>query len=117
MRKAGRQKDAIWKLFDEIPSGQSKVIRARCKECGKELQGLVQRLCYHKLICELLDQPDSEQEEEDSMMVLPEQAVGFGFARAMLLVSIALGKSVIPIYFYCFVICILLIKERGWLIT
>ncbi|XP_018012992.1 uncharacterized protein LOC108670053 [Hyalella azteca] len=74
MRKAGRQKDAIWKYFDEIPSGQSKGIRARCKDCGKELQGLVQRLRNHKLICKLPDQPDSEQEEEDGIMVLPEQA-------------------------------------------
>ncbi|RXG59027.1 hypothetical protein Avbf_14316 [Armadillidium vulgare] len=48
MRKAGRQKESIWAEFDEIPTTQKTGIRVKCKTCGFEMQGLVQRLKNHK---------------------------------------------------------------------
>ncbi|KAL7639608.1 UNVERIFIED_CONTAM: hypothetical protein RMT77_010109 [Armadillidium vulgare] len=48
MRKAGRQKESIWAEFDEITTTQKTGIRVKCKTCGFEMQGLVQRLKNHK---------------------------------------------------------------------
>ncbi|XP_045105389.1 uncharacterized protein LOC123500868 [Portunus trituberculatus] len=64
MRKAGRQKDSIWAEFEEVAThSQNKGIRAKCKVCGKELQGLVQRLRDHKKKCKE-PQRDSDLEAE-----------------------------------------------------
>ncbi|RXG52461.1 Serine hydroxymethyltransferase, mitochondrial [Armadillidium vulgare] len=48
MKKAGRQKESIWAEIDEIPTTQKTGIRVKCKTCGFEMQGLVQRLENHK---------------------------------------------------------------------
>ncbi|XP_050688545.1 uncharacterized protein LOC126981494 isoform X2 [Eriocheir sinensis] len=64
MRKAGRQKDSIWAEFEEVAThSQNKEIHAKCKVCGKELQGLVQRLRDHKKKCKE-PQRDSDLEAE-----------------------------------------------------
>ncbi|KAL7641225.1 UNVERIFIED_CONTAM: hypothetical protein RMT77_008363 [Armadillidium vulgare] len=48
MKKAGRQKESIWAEIGEIPTTQKTGIRVKCKTCGFEMQGLVQRLENHK---------------------------------------------------------------------
>lgn len=64
MRKAGRQKDSVWAEFEEVAThSQNQGIRAKCKVCGKELQGLVQRLRDHKKKCKE-PQRDSDLEAE-----------------------------------------------------
>ena len=51
--KAGRQRDAIWYEFEGVPATyKQKVTRAKCKACGKEILGLVQRLRNHKKKCQ-----------------------------------------------------------------
>jgi len=69
MRKAGRSKDGIWQEFDELPSTSGKSgCRAKCKACGKELQGLVQRMKSHIQQCNM----PSEVDEEDSEVIMME---------------------------------------------
>ena len=52
---AGRKKDNIWNFFiKKMPSGTSKArtgCRAQCKDCGFELQGLVDRMKKHQKKC------------------------------------------------------------------
>ena len=48
MRKSGRQKEAIWGEFIEIPTAIITSKRVKCKTWGLEMQGLVQRLKDHK---------------------------------------------------------------------
>lgn len=47
MRKSGRQREAIWAEYDEISTTQKTGKRVKCKTCGFEMQGLVQRMKYH----------------------------------------------------------------------
>ena len=53
MSAAGRKRDAIWSCFDELPAGGKKGLgcRAKCKDCGFELQGLVARMKGHRAKC------------------------------------------------------------------
>lgn len=49
---SGRRKDAIWNYFIEKKSDKAKPgSRAICKNCKKEMQGLVQRLKDHHEKC------------------------------------------------------------------
>ena len=51
--RAGRQRDAIWDDFEGLPAtSKQKATRAKCKSCGQEVQGLVQRLRNHKKKCQ-----------------------------------------------------------------
>lgn len=50
---AGRKKDFIWNHFHEIETKSGKGLRAKCKHCGKEIQGIVSRLKCHISNCEL----------------------------------------------------------------
>jgi hypothetical protein len=49
---AGRKRDPIWNYFTELPANLGKTgCRAKCNECGVELQGLVARMKGHKMKC------------------------------------------------------------------
>lgn len=51
IRNAGRKKDDIWNNFVQIPNENKTGTRAKCKLCGVELQGLVERLKTHSRNC------------------------------------------------------------------
>lgn len=64
-RNAGRKRDLVWNYFHKIETEKSGC-RAKCKRCGQEVQGLVDRLKKHHLICEVqiievCESADSEQ--------------------------------------------------------
>lgn len=49
---AGRKQDAVWLNFDRVrPTSGKSGFRAKCKDCGKEMQGLVARLKQHHGAC------------------------------------------------------------------
>ena len=49
---AGRKQDAVWLNYDRVrPTSGKAGFRARCKDCGKEMQGLVVRLKQHRGAC------------------------------------------------------------------
>lgn len=48
---AGRKCDAIWYSFTKITTPDRKGCRAKCIECGIEMEGLVNRLKNHKAKC------------------------------------------------------------------
>ncbi|XP_069586836.1 uncharacterized protein [Ranitomeya imitator] len=49
---AGRKRDPVWEYFNEAPSPISKAgMRAKCKRCNKEMQGLVARMRQHHEKC------------------------------------------------------------------
>ena len=49
---AGRKQDAVWLNFDRVrPTSGKSGFRAKCKDCGKEMQGLVARLKQHRGAC------------------------------------------------------------------
>lgn len=48
---SGRKKDPIWNHYIEKSDKAKTGVRAVCKNCNKELQGLVQRLKNHHIIC------------------------------------------------------------------
>lgn len=58
---SGRKKHSIWSFFLEKKQFGKKGSRATCKNCNKELQGLVERLIKHHQICS-----SSENESADS---------------------------------------------------
>lgn len=60
---AGRKRDPVWICFKELSANPGKTgCRARCKDCGVELQGLVVRLKDHKLKCKGLESAESESD-------------------------------------------------------
>ncbi|KAM4035029.1 uncharacterized protein ACNLHF_021730 isoform 1-T1 [Anomaloglossus baeobatrachus] len=51
-RTAGRKRDPVWEYFNEAPSPIGKAgMRAKCKRCNKEMQGLVARMRQHHEKC------------------------------------------------------------------
>lgn len=44
---SGRKRDNIWIFYNEKKSDSSKFLRAICKKCGSEMQGLVARMKKH----------------------------------------------------------------------
>lgn len=48
---SGRKQDAIWHHFKKIPSNTMTGCRAKCNNCGHELQGLVKRMKIHYNKC------------------------------------------------------------------
>ncbi|XP_073529434.1 uncharacterized protein [Phyllobates terribilis] len=49
---AGRKRDPVWEYFNEAPSPIGKAgMRAKCKRCNKEMQGLVARMRQHHEKC------------------------------------------------------------------
>jgi len=45
----GRKLDSVWLYFDKVVDPGKTGCRAKCKECGKDMQGLVSRLKQHRL--------------------------------------------------------------------
>jgi hypothetical protein len=43
----GRKRDSVWLNFDEVKIESRKGKRAKCKECGGEMEGLTQRMRKH----------------------------------------------------------------------
>ncbi|XP_025051378.1 uncharacterized protein LOC102368925 isoform X2 [Alligator sinensis] len=48
---SGRKRDSLWEYFEEIPSLGKKGKRAKCKQCKREMQGLVARMKRHRDNC------------------------------------------------------------------
>jgi uncharacterized protein YuzB (UPF0349 family) len=67
---AGRKKDPVWVYFDEEKTSTDKGVRikAKCKSCGKQLQGLVARLKDHKGKCISGHIEDSDSEAPEPEM-------------------------------------------------
>ena len=61
---SGRKSDPIWKYFEKLPTKRGVGHRAKCKQCTKELQGLVARMKQHHNLCSL-GSPDSETTTDD----------------------------------------------------
>ncbi|KAG8192983.1 hypothetical protein JTE90_028103 [Oedothorax gibbosus] len=55
---AGRKKDSIWLHFTEESTTSGKGVKAKCKNCGKVIMGLVARLKKHVAICSPDDSED-----------------------------------------------------------
>lgn len=52
MSNAGRKRDPIWSCYIELPHVTGKTgSRAKCKDCGTEMQGLVVRMKDHRQKC------------------------------------------------------------------
>lgn len=49
MSTSGRKKDPIWNYYNEKTDG--KWTKAECKQCSKQMQGLVDRMKKHLKIC------------------------------------------------------------------
>lgn len=47
MSNTGRKKDIIWVSFEEIRNESRKGLRAKCKNCGHEMEGQVKRMKDH----------------------------------------------------------------------
>lgn len=80
MSHAGRKRDPIWNFYNEIPHAPGKTgSRARCKDCGTEMQGLVARMKDHRQKCEgpVVDSGDQtvERQPMDETVQQPEQSV------------------------------------------
>lgn len=92
--RSGRQRDAIWADFEGLPAtSKQKCIRAKCKACGKEVQGLVQRLRDHKKKCEgktttsscELMEEDIILENEKSSSPIPSEGKRYSYFLNMLI--------------------------------
>ena len=54
-------RDVIWDDFEGLPAtSKQKVTRAKCKACGKDIQGLVQRLRINYGLFQLLMKGNKE---------------------------------------------------------
>lgn len=83
MSAAGRKRDPVWSCFHQLPAGGIKGLgcRAKCKDCGTELQGLVARMKAHRAKC--AGQSDEatasglslEAAENSTVAIGPQQAV------------------------------------------
>ncbi|XP_067412762.1 heterogeneous nuclear ribonucleoprotein U-like protein 1 isoform X2 [Emydura macquarii macquarii] len=62
---SGRKRDPIWEYFEEIPSLGKKGKRVKCKQCKKEMQGLVARMKHHHENC-LLGENDVNEDVDMS---------------------------------------------------
>jgi len=48
---AGRKEDSVWQFYLKTTDSKKSGCRATCKNCKKEIQGIVQRLKAHREIC------------------------------------------------------------------
>ena len=48
---AGRKQDAVWLLFEKLPAPSATGCKAKCKDCGKVMQGIVARMKQHRGTC------------------------------------------------------------------
>ncbi|XP_053105078.1 uncharacterized protein LOC128324475 [Hemicordylus capensis] len=65
---AGRKRDSVWQYFNEVPLPISKAgMRAKCKHCNKEMQGLVARMRqHHEKCCDEDDQRNTFEQAGSS---------------------------------------------------
>ena len=63
---AGRKRDPIWTCFNELSVAEGKKgSRAKCKDCGAELQGLVARMKEHNRKCSSNEHGDSKTDSNN----------------------------------------------------
>ena len=67
---SGRKADPIWYHFEKLTSKTATGCRAKCKNCGFELQGLVQRMKKHYDKCTA---------SNDDVTLEPEQSIAGKF--------------------------------------
>ena len=96
MSSAGRKRDPIWNCYTALPHVPGKLgCRAKCKDCGVELQGLVALMRNHKQTCTVIlddgDQVDPNKVSELSDTVQPGQSVS-GSATS----SAAIPMNIVP---------------------
>ena len=66
-KRSGRKQDPVWLKFERIVTAGKSDSRAKCKQCEKEIQGLVARMNAYINQCQPADEmievehPDSEQ--------------------------------------------------------
>lgn len=60
---AGRKKDDIWIYFNEEPTFSGKGVKAKCKNCGKVIMGIVARLKKHVEQCLSYDKKDDDDNQ------------------------------------------------------
>ncbi|XP_053102956.1 uncharacterized protein LOC128323583 [Hemicordylus capensis] len=65
---AGRKRDPVWQYFNEVPLPIGKAgMRAKCKHCNKEMQGLVARMRqHHEKCCDEDDQRNTFEQAGSS---------------------------------------------------
>lgn len=61
---SGRKRNAIWLEFEELVNKNRKGKRAKCKKCGNEMEGQIQRMKSHFDKC-------SKNQDQD-VVILPE---------------------------------------------
>ncbi|XP_073535074.1 uncharacterized protein [Phyllobates terribilis] len=65
---AGHKRDPVWEYFNETPSPIGKAgMRAKCKRCNKEMQGLVARMRQHHEKCGDEDDQRNTSEQAGSV--------------------------------------------------
>ncbi|XP_073493817.1 uncharacterized protein [Phyllobates terribilis] len=65
---AGRKRDPVWEYFNEAPLPIGKAgMRAKCKRCNKEMQGLVARMRQHHEKCGDEDDQRNTSEQAGSV--------------------------------------------------
>ncbi|XP_074922891.1 protein lin-7 homolog A isoform X2 [Chelonoidis abingdonii] len=65
---AGHKRDPIWKYCNEVPLPVGKTgMRAKCKQCTKEMQCLVARMKQHHEKCSLCGGSCTEDDDERNM--------------------------------------------------
>lgn len=70
----GRKKHTIWKYFDERKQLGKNGSRAVCKICGKDIQGLVERLIKHHQKCSAAESDASEFDSSENSLELEIQS-------------------------------------------
>lgn len=60
MPNTGRKRDVVWLSFEVIKSDLRKGIRAKCKQCGTELEGQVTRMKIHLSKCAIKNDSNCE---------------------------------------------------------
>lgn len=69
---AGRKKDSIWIYFSEEPTISGKGVKAKCKNCGKVLMGIVTRLRKHVEQCLSYDKNDVDDNQPHEKIITKE---------------------------------------------
>ena len=63
---AGRKQDSVWLYYAKLANPGKTGCRAKCKQCGKVMQGLVTRMKQHQSICSV---------EEGSDLISPRKKI------------------------------------------
>lgn len=74
---AGRKEDSVWQFYLKTTDSKKSGCRATCKNCKKEIQGIVQRLKAHREICK-------KQQETRADIQVPLDPVSSGSSASIL---------------------------------